>query len=73
MSVDWEAYAKGIEKQIAELREYLTPLEAGEMTLGERQAGGPWRDVTQDAIDREKKIIATYESILKDIRTNRIK
>jgi hypothetical protein len=73
MSIDWNAYAKGIEQQLADLRKYLTPLEAGEMKLGERHGDGPWRDVTQEAIDREKSAIATYEAILKDVRANRIK
>ncbi|MEH2476265.1 hypothetical protein V1281_002566 [Nitrobacteraceae bacterium AZCC 2161] len=73
MAVDWEAYAKGVEADIAEIKKHLAPLEAGKMKLGERQGDSPWRDVTQEAIDREKRALATYEAILVDVKTNRIK
>jgi hypothetical protein len=73
MAVDWEAYAKGVETDIAQLKRDLEPLEAGKFTLGERVGIGPWRDVTQEAIAHNKKVIATYETILNDVRTNRIK
>jgi hypothetical protein len=73
MAVDWEAYASGIEADIAQLKKDLAPLEAGEMTIGERRGSGPWRDVTAESIARNKQAIATYEAILKDVRTNRIK
>jgi hypothetical protein len=43
------------------------------MTLGERVGNGPWKDITQEAIARNKQAIATYEAILKDVRENRIK
>lgn len=73
MAVDWEAYARGIETDIAQLKKDIAPLEAGEMTLGERHGSGPWRDVTAESIARNKKAIATYEAILKDVKSNRIK
>jgi hypothetical protein len=73
MPVDWEEYARGVEANISQLKKDLAPLEAGEMTIGERRGDGPWRDVTVEAIARNKKAIATYEAILKDVRTNRIK
>lgn len=73
MAVDWREYAKGVEKQLDQLRRDLEPLEAGRMKLGERVGSGDWRDVTQEAIDRNKQVIATYEAILKDVRENRIK
>jgi hypothetical protein len=73
MAVDWEAYAKGVEADIAQLKKDLVPLEGGSMKVGERTAGGPWRDVTAESIERNKRAIATYEAILTDVRTNRIK
>ncbi|MET3299677.1 hypothetical protein [Bradyrhizobium diazoefficiens] len=73
MAVDWREYAKGVEKQLDQLRRDLEPLESGRMRLGEREGSGAWRDVTQEAIDRNKQVIATYEAILKDVRENRIK
>ncbi|AJA62532.1 MULTISPECIES: hypothetical protein [Bradyrhizobium] len=73
MAPDWHEYARGIEKQLEQLRKDLEPLESGRMTLGEREGSGAWVDVTQEAIDRNKQVIATYEAILKDVRENRIK
>jgi hypothetical protein len=60
----WEEYARGIERDLAEIRKSLAPLELGEMRLGERSGTGPWRDVTRDMIAHHKRTIATYESIL---------
>ena len=68
MAIDMSEYAKGIADQIADIKKHLAPLEAGEMKLGERIGSGPWTDVTQEAIDREKRAIATYEAILSDIK-----
>lgn len=73
MAVDWREYAEGVEKQLEQLRRDLEPLESGRMKLGEREGSNAWRDVTQEAIDRNRQVIATYEAILKDVRENRIK
>lgn len=73
MAVDWREYAEGVEKQLEQLRRDLEPLESGRMKLGEREGSNAWRDVTQETIDRNKQVIATYEAILKDVRENRIK
>ena len=74
MPVDWAAaYAKGVEADIDQLKKDLQPLEAGTMRVGERVGNGAWTDVTQEAIDRNKRAIATYEAILKDVRENRMK
>jgi hypothetical protein len=60
----WEEYRKRIEADIADVRRDLAPLEAGEMRLGSRQGGEPWRDVTGEWIEHHKRTIATYEAIL---------
>jgi hypothetical protein len=39
MDKDWEAYAKSVEANTAEIKEYLAPLEAGEMKLSELRRG----------------------------------
>jgi hypothetical protein len=57
-------YIKRIEAEVADLRAWLKPLEAGEMQLGERKAGGQWVDTTQDSIARNKRALGIYESIL---------
>lgn len=38
MPVDLKAYAKDVEEQTKQIRDDLTPLEAGKMTIGERQS-----------------------------------
>jgi hypothetical protein len=73
MAVDWIAYAKGVEADIAQLKKDLAPLEEGRMTIGEREGSSAWRDITPETIARHKQNIATYEAILKDVRENRIK
>lgn len=37
-AVDLKAYAKDVEEQTKQFRDDLTPLEAGKMTIGERQS-----------------------------------
>lgn len=72
MSIDWAAYAKGVQAELVQLRKDLEPLEAGTMTLGERFGNGPWRDVTQEAIERNRRAVATNEAILEDVLRNRV-
>ena len=45
MPVDLRAYAKGVEEQIKQIRNDLAPLEAGKMTVGEREGNGPTHQV----------------------------
>lgn len=68
MPVDLEAYAKDVEEQTRQIRDDLEPLEAGKMTIGEREGNGPWRDVTQDMIKHHKSSLRTYELILADLK-----
>ena len=63
-------YIKRMESEAADLRAWLKPLEAGEMHIGERKAGGQWVDTTQDMIARNKQAIAIYEAILTKIRAD---
>jgi hypothetical protein len=65
-----EDYARSIETRLARTREDLAPLQSGRIQLGEREGGGPWVDITQRMIDQHKKMIATYENILKKIRAD---
>lgn len=70
MPVDLEAYAKDVEEQVRQIRDDL-PLEAGKMTIGEREGNGPWRDVTQDMIKHHKSSLRTYELILADLKARK--
>jgi hypothetical protein len=66
--VDLNAYAKDVEEEIKQIRDDLMPLEAGKMTIGEREGNGPWRDVTQGMIKQHKSSLRTYGLILADLR-----
>lgn len=72
MTVDWQAYATGVEKQLAQIRKDLAPLENGEMHLNRKLYGGEWQDVTGEMIDHLKRTITTYETILKDVHERRL-
>jgi hypothetical protein len=73
VAVDWREYAKGVGKpaRSTETRPGATRIRENEARRARRKRR--LRDVTQEAIDRNKQVIATYEAILKDVRENRIK
>jgi hypothetical protein len=60
----WEAFIGWCEREIADMRTQLEPLENGRMTIGERPYGGQWRDTTQDEIESFKEGIANIESVI---------
>jgi hypothetical protein len=68
MPIDLKAYAKGIEEQLKPIREDLAPLEAGKMTIGEREGNAPWRDVTRDMIKHHNSSLQTYELISSNLQ-----
>jgi hypothetical protein len=61
-------YIGQIEAQIKLLREFLAPLESGKRRLGSRSDDGPWEDITQQAILRNKRTIAAYQQILEALK-----
>jgi putative hemolysin len=62
-------YLRDIEEyRLPELREWLGPLEKGEMRLGERIGNGEWIDTTQREIDRAKRSIVEYETIAENLK-----
>jgi hypothetical protein len=63
-------YIKRIENEAAQLREWIAPLEAGKMHIGERAAGGPWVDKTQEMIARNERALGIYEAILAKVRAD---
>jgi hypothetical protein len=63
-----ESYRKRIEANLAEVRDNLAPLMAGEMHMGEKVGNGPWQDTTVRWIAQYKRTIGTYETILAAIK-----
>ncbi len=63
--INLEAYANGVRNALDECHENLSPLEAGEMHIGKRVNDGDWQDITAETINRHKKMIVTYEGILR--------
>ena len=61
-------YVSQVEAQIKQLREFLAPLESGKMRIGSRADDGPWKDITEQAIIRNKRVIATYQEILEVLK-----
>jgi hypothetical protein len=65
-------YVSQVEAQIKQLREFLAPLESGKRRIGSRTDDGPWKDITEQAITRNKRIIATYQEILEVLKDRQI-
>jgi hypothetical protein len=65
-------YVSLVEAQIKQLREFLAPLESGKKRLGSRTDDGPWMDITEQAITRNKRMIATYQDILAVLKNKQV-
>ena len=68
----WDEQIRQIEVELADLRKNLAPLESGKVKLSSRTENGPWEDITQQAIDRNKRVIQTYEAILAAFRKRQV-
>ena len=55
---------KEIEAVISDVRKMIEPMIAGRMTMWEQVGNSPRRDITQETIERNMRVIATYEKIL---------
>ncbi len=64
----WDDRIRQVEAELVQLREHLVPLESGKVKLSSRTDNGPWEDVTQPTIERNKQVIRTYEAILADMK-----
>jgi hypothetical protein len=69
MTTIWSDFVKRVERDIEEAKSFLKPLETGEMHLASRPSGGSWEDTTQQHIDREKSIIASFSIAMPLIRS----
>ena len=65
-------YVSRVEAQIKQLREFLAPLESGKGRIGSRTDDGPWTDVTEQAITRNKRVIATFQELLDVLKDKQI-
>ena len=66
----WDTCRILIEANLESCRRDLTPLESGEINVGERLGHGPWIDVTQGAIASCKRTITAYEAVLMALETH---
>ncbi len=62
----WRDFIGWCEREIAERRDYLRPLEEGSVHTGKKSpdTGGMWKDTTQDDIDSLKREIASIEAVI---------
>jgi hypothetical protein len=62
----WRDFIGWCEREIAERRDYLRPLEEGSVHTGKKSpdTGGVWKDTTQDDIDSLKREIASIEAVI---------
>ena len=65
-------YVSQVEAQIKQLQEFLAPLESGGRRLGSRTDDGPWKDITEQAITRNKRVIATFQEILAVLKSKQV-
>lgn len=55
---------KLIEDTLAQERKRLQDFTSGRFRLGKRSEDGPWLDITEQWVERHKRLIAMFESIL---------
>ncbi len=54
------------------MRKELELSESGQLRSGKREVSGPWNDTTNDQIQRLRRAIAEYESILAALRKGEV-
>ncbi len=54
------------------MRKELELFESGQLRSGKREVSGPWNDTTNDQIQRLRRAIAEYESILAALRKGEV-
>jgi hypothetical protein len=62
--IDLQEFRARVEKTVADLHRDIALMESGQIKMKSKNGDEPWRDVTQDSIDRNKRIISTHELIL---------
>jgi hypothetical protein len=60
----WDDRRKQIEDTLAQERMRLQDFTSGRFRLGKRSEDGPWLDVTEQWVERHKRLILTFESVL---------
>ena len=60
----WDDRRKQIEDSLAQERKRLQDFTSGRFRLGKRSEDGPWLDITEQWVERHKRFIAMFESIL---------
>ncbi len=54
------------------MRKELELFKSGQLRSGKREVSGPWNDTTNDQIQRVRRAIAEYESILAALRKGEV-
>jgi hypothetical protein len=60
----WHDRRRQIKAGLAQERKNLEDFESGRLRMGRRSGDGPWRDVTEQWVGNQKRIITTFESVL---------
>ena len=55
---------KQIEDTLAQERKRLQDFTLGRFRLGKRSEDGPWLDITEQWVERHKRLILMFESVL---------
>jgi len=61
---DLHDFRVGVEKTIADLLRDNDLMKSGQIKMQSKSGDEPWRDVTQELIARNKRIISTHRTIL---------
>ncbi len=64
---------KQIEDTVAQERKRLQDFTSGRFRMGKRSEDGPWLDVTEQWVERHKRLILTFESVLAALNSEAIK
>lgn len=61
---DLHAFRVGVEKTVADLLRDNDLMKSGQVKMQSKSGDAPWRDVTQEIIARNKRMISTHQTIL---------
>jgi hypothetical protein len=60
----WREHRRQIRAGLERERQNLEDFESDRMSMGRRSGNGPWRDVTKQWVEHQRRIIETFETVL---------